>query len=143
VLFRVISALKPTILVDEAETFLGTNEELRGIMNSSHFRPLARVWRCDGDKLEPKEFSTWAPIAVALIGELPGTLQDRSVIIIRMRRRLPGETAQRLRLDRLDDLTQLHSSISRWARRMSNTCATRILQCRISATTARPTTGVR
>jgi hypothetical protein len=114
VIFRVIDTRLPTLLVDEADAFIAGNEELRGILNSSHFRPMARVWRCIGEKREPQCFSTWAPIAIALIGELPGTLQDRSVVI-RMRRKMPGETAERLRLDRMEEFDSLRTVVSDWA----------------------------
>ena len=34
--FRVVEAYRPTLLVDEADTFLRDNDELRGIINSGH-----------------------------------------------------------------------------------------------------------
>jgi hypothetical protein len=34
--FRTIEAHRPTLLIDEADTFLGDNEELRGVINSGH-----------------------------------------------------------------------------------------------------------
>jgi len=37
-LFRAIEEYRPTLLVDEADTFLKNNEELRGILNSGHIR---------------------------------------------------------------------------------------------------------
>jgi len=35
-LFRVIEEMRPTLFIDEADTFLGGNEELRGILNSGY-----------------------------------------------------------------------------------------------------------
>ena len=86
-----------TLLIDEADTFLTNNEEISGessiavIVGSSGF-----VLRLVGDNHEPRQFSTWAAVAIALIGNLPETLQDRS-ILIRMRRRLPFEAIAQFR----------------------------------------------
>jgi len=48
-IFRCIDAWKPTLLIDEADTFVHGNEELRGIINSGHTRSTAYVspgcWR--------------------------------------------------------------------------------------------------
>jgi hypothetical protein len=43
--FRVIQQTKPTLLIDEADTFLQGNDELRGILNSGYTRKTAFVWR--------------------------------------------------------------------------------------------------
>ena len=80
-IFRVVDNLQPTILMDEADTFLAKNDELRGILNSGHRRNDAFVIRADGI------YSTWAPAAVAMIGRLPGTLEDRSISVRLKRRR--------------------------------------------------------
>jgi hypothetical protein len=55
--------------------------------------------------------STWCPKAVALIGELAGTLADRAVVL-RMRRRRPDEAMAKLRLDRLQQLEPMR--IDQW-----------------------------
>lgn len=95
-IFRVIAAHKPTLLIDEMDTFVEANEELRGILNSGHTRDAATIIRCDGDDHEPKQFSTWAAYAFAHIGGIPDTLEDRSICLL-MRRKLPGETVASLR----------------------------------------------
>jgi putative DNA primase/helicase len=94
--FRSIERFGPTLLIDEADTFLKENEELRGVLNSGHSRPTAYVVRCDGEDLEARIFSTWAAVAIACIGAIPDTLADRS-IEIRLRRKGPGESVARLR----------------------------------------------
>lgn len=114
VVFRVVEAVRPTLLVDEADSFLGRNDELRGILNSGHRRGSATVARVVGDENEVRMFSTWAPKAIAAVGKLPGTLADRSVEVV-MRRRLPDEEVDRLRLDRLDALEPLRRQAWRWA----------------------------
>src|SRR5690606_12086778 len=89
VLFRLIESWQPTLLIDEHDTFLKNNEELRGILNSGHKRG-GVVPRCVGDNHDVRKFRTFAPVALAGIGHLPPTLADRS-IAVRMRRALPGE----------------------------------------------------
>ena len=94
--FRVIEAQKPTLLIDEMDSFSETHEELRGILNSGHRRTGAKVVRTVGDAHEVKTFSTWCPMVAAQIGRLPDTLEDRS-IIIHMQRRKRGESVTPLR----------------------------------------------
>ena len=84
--------------MDEADTVLPGNEELRGILNSGHTRRTAFVLRTVGDNHEPRQFSTWAPLAIAMIGNLPGTLADRS-IVLPMRRKRRDEKVKPLPLD--------------------------------------------
>ena len=114
-LFRAVETYRPTLLVDELDTFLADNEELRGILNSGHLRPLAQVVRTVGEDHEARIFSTWAPKAVAKIGRLPATLADRS-IEIQMHRKKPEERVEELRLDRLHELEPLRRRAWRWAK---------------------------
>ena len=44
-IFRAIEAWKPTLLLDEADTWMKQNEELAGVLNSGHTRRTARVIR--------------------------------------------------------------------------------------------------
>lgn len=95
-LFRSIEAWAPTLLIDEADTFVRDNPELNGVINSGHTRATAFVIRTVGDDFEPRRFSTWGAKAIALIGKLPETLHDRSVVV-ELRRALPGERREKLR----------------------------------------------
>jgi putative DNA primase/helicase len=113
-LFRSIEAARPTLLIDEADTFLLGKDELRGILNSSHRRSSAHVIRSVGEDHEPRKFSTWAPMAIAMIGRLPPTLEDRS-LTVRMRRRRHDEAVTRLRADRCPALDVLGRKAARWA----------------------------
>lgn len=112
-IFRCIDAWKPTLLIDEADTFLHGNEELRGIINSGHTRSTAYVIRVVGDDHEPKQFSTWSPMVLAMIKLPPDTILDRSVTIP-MRRKLPGETITRLPVDFPGECRHLRSKLLRW-----------------------------
>src|SRR5262245_21905590 len=71
--------------------------------------------RTEGEDNEPRQFSVWAPKSVALIGKLPATLEDRS-ILVRMRRKSKGEKVERLRLERLFvELRPWREKALRWA----------------------------
>lgn len=115
VVFRVVDKFKPTLLMDEAETYVHEREELRGILNAGHSRAGAVVPRLVGSEYEPRMFSTWCPKAAAMIGRLPPTLEDRAVVI-RLRRKAPGEATSRLRLDRLREYEPLRRRAWRWGR---------------------------
>ncbi len=114
-LFRATELWTPTLLIDEADTFLRNSDELRGVINSGHTRDMAFVIRSVGDDNEPRKFTTWAPKAIALIGKMPPTLTDRS-IVIKMRRKTPGEKAERVRLDKMNGFTDIRRKCVRWAK---------------------------
>jgi hypothetical protein len=111
--FRMVELCQPTLLVDEADSFLPENEELRGILNSGH-RCGGQVIRTVGDDHEPRAFSTHAPCAIALIGKLPSTLDDRSVHV-EMKRKTTDEKVASFRFGRTPDLDELARKAARWA----------------------------
>jgi putative DNA primase/helicase len=114
-IFRVVEACHPTLLIDEGDSFLRDNEELRGVLNSGHRRG-GGVLRtvAAGEDFEVRSFSTYGAIAIALIGQLPGTLADRSVPIALMRRKR-DEAITSFRLDRVEHLVVLARKLARWA----------------------------
>jgi hypothetical protein len=112
-IFRAIDRWHPSLLVDEADTFIKGNDELRGILNSGHERSMAYVLRCAGDDSVPVRFSTWAPKAISLIGRLLATLEDRS-IGIPMRRRTKSEDVERVPRDE-NAFVPLLRKCARWA----------------------------
>jgi hypothetical protein len=112
-LFRVIEAARPTLLLDEADSYARDNEDLRGVLNAGHRRDGA-VIRTVGEDHQPRQFSAWAPVALAAIGHLPGTIEDRS-IRIGLRRRRPDEAVEPLRLDRAGQLEELARKAARLA----------------------------
>lgn len=114
VLFRVIELHAPTVLIDEADTYLGDNDELRGILNGGHNRLSAYVWRSVGDDHEPRRFKVWAPKCIAMIGKLPDTLEDRA-LVVPLRRKQAGEVVERFRADRLNEFLPLRRMAARWA----------------------------
>jgi hypothetical protein len=107
-IYRLIAAKAPTLLIDEADTFLMKSKELRGILNSGHRRNSAFVVRAD------ETFSTWAAVAIAMIGRLSSTLEDRS-ILVRLQRRRADEFIAPFRLDQIGDLRRLARMTARFA----------------------------
>jgi putative DNA primase/helicase len=111
-LFRYIEDVRPTLLIDEADSFVKNDEELRGILNSGHTKAAAHVIRNVDHK--PRRFSTWAPKAIATIRTLADTLEDRA-IVVRLQRKPPGATVERLPRRDNADFAALRSQAARWA----------------------------
>lgn len=96
--FRTVQLLDTiTLLVDEADTFLRENEELRGVLNSGFEAGsgVIRVAEVQGEHV-PVFFPTSCAVAVAAIKGLPDTIEDRAVPVV-LKRKTQGETIVRLR----------------------------------------------
>ncbi|MEI8054863.1 MAG: DUF3631 domain-containing protein [bacterium] len=116
-MFRSIELWLPTLLIDEGDTFINNdNEDLRGIINSGHTRDTAYVLRTEGDSSNrrPKQFSTWTPMAIAMIKNPPDTILDRS-LVIKLRRKLASERVTKWSLDNFSKLTSLRQQLRRWS----------------------------
>ena len=97
-LFRIIELERCALLIDEADSFLRGNEDMRNLINSGHTPEYAFVIRNVplGERdWQPKRFSTWCPMAMASIKKLADTIEDRSIRIA-MRRKLKAERVERL-----------------------------------------------
>jgi hypothetical protein len=103
--FRLIAKYQPTLLIDEVDSFLRDNEELRGILNASH-RHDGHVPRLVGDDHEPRNFPVYTAVALAGIGSLHSTLMDRS-IVIELQRRKMSEPVNSLRIGKTEHLDRL------------------------------------
>jgi len=113
-LFRCVDKFTPCLLIDEADTFLKDNEELRGILNAGHRRSSAFVMRTVGDEHEPVIFVTWCAKAIAIIGKLPETLEDRS-IVVSMKRKSGNEKINEFRANKMEpSLTNCKRKIMKW-----------------------------
>jgi putative DNA primase/helicase len=114
-LYRAIDRFHPTLLLDEGDTFINDNPELRGVINAGHTRRTACVIRCVGDDSEPAIFSTWCPKLLAMIGTPADTLMDRSLVIT-LERKTPGEPVDRLRADAAPlAFVDVRRRLRRWA----------------------------
>ncbi len=96
--YRLIEAVHPTLLIDEAESLVRGNPEMGGILNSGYTRSTAVVIRTEEINGEwvPKLFSTFSAKIIAQIGKASDTQRDRS-IVISMRRKMTDEKVERLR----------------------------------------------
>lgn len=121
-IYRSIDEHDPrTLFFDEYDTLFGTkkaaddNEDLRALLNAG-FRRGKPVLRCDGPNNDVREFPSFAMAALAGIGDLPDTVEDRSVSI-HLRRRAPHEKVKPLRAKRdVPRLHQLRAELSEWLR---------------------------
>lgn len=113
-LFRTIDKWKPTLLIDEVDTFMRENEDLRGIINCGHARGTAFVIRTVGDSYEPKRFNVFGAKALAGISHLQDTVMDRAVVL-RLRRKLPTESVERLNHATPRLWEELRSKLARFA----------------------------
>jgi putative DNA primase/helicase len=112
VLFRLVDSQSPTLLLDECDTYLRDNDELRGLLNAGHKRGACAL-RCEGENNNVRGFKAFAPAVLAGIGELPGTLHDRSIVIPLVRAK-PGEVAARFDSRQTQLETELCRKLARW-----------------------------
>ena len=116
-LFRTIDRWQPTILVDEADTFIRDKKELKGLINAGYTRSSAFVVRTVGDNFEPKPFNVWSAKAFAGIG-LEKHFSDATMsraIVINMRRKMPNEKVERIRHADHGHFRQIQSMLARFA----------------------------
>ncbi len=106
-LYRTNIFSKRTLLVDEAETALLRSTALQRLFNAGHCRDSARVLRGD------EEFKVWCPKAIALIGDLPATLRDRS-LVIHLKRKHAHEVVRPLDNAALAHLKDVSAHAARW-----------------------------
>jgi putative DNA primase/helicase len=148
-LFRAIDTCRPTLFIDEADTFLAGNGIMRGIINSGNTWRTAYVLRLtkaktnqvgqgghlsaseagfpqtggtpvlrvppEGAETGLKKYSCWCPKVIAMIGQVPDTIADRS-IVVPMSRKLTSETCAPLAQL---DTAEIQARCARFARDMA------------------------
>jgi hypothetical protein len=120
-IFRKLKDTQITLLFDETDTIFNArpgneNFALLGLLNAG-WEKGATVGRIvgEGKKMRPEEFPVYAAVALALIGNLPDTLESRS-IIIPMRRRAPDEPIEKFRQRKVLALTEpVRDGLAAWA----------------------------
>jgi putative DNA primase/helicase len=125
-LFRAIDTCRPTLFINEADTFLAGSGTMRGIINSGNTWRTAYVLRLSKsnspksrarlprhsdatarEQAEPengdnsssplphghgsadtglKRYSCWCPKVIAMIGKVPDTIADRSIVVPMVRK---------------------------------------------------------
>ncbi len=110
--YRAVDEASPTLLLDEADTFIHTGKGLIGILNSGHSREGAYAWVTE--QRRPRKFSTWCAKVIAIIGSLPDTLADRS-IVVSLRRKRSDEQVTPIRMEIEAEFLDLRRQCVRWA----------------------------
>lgn len=113
-LFRSIEQYKPTLFIDEIDTFINDNEGIRGVLNAGHSRDNPYIIRCVGDDNKPVPFNVFGAKAISGIGRIPDTLIDRSISLT-LRRKMRDETKKRVRDLPLDVTNMIQSQLARWS----------------------------
>ncbi len=119
-IFRTLAVESRTLLFDEIDAVFTKrgkddgNEDLRALLNVGYRRG-ATIPRCVGPRHEVQMFDVFSPAVMAGLGDLPDTLMSRAVII-RMRRRSPGERVEQFRM-RIHEPegVKLRDAVAAWA----------------------------
>lgn len=115
VMYRIGAIHQPTLLIDEADTYVKNGDrELIGIINSGHTKASAYAYRCSGEDHTPTKFSTWMPMGLASIGTLPETIMDRS-IVINLRRKKASDSITKLHSGMKDTNLPMREKLARWS----------------------------
>lgn len=131
-MFRMIQALKPTLMIDEVDTiFSGSKkEDLRGVLNSG-YKAGGRVPRAIGNPNDEDGgivfFNTFCPKVLSGIdnGQVPDTVLDRC-IRIQLRRKAAGQTVEDFFVEDIEDeIADLTDAIGAWVAANSDALADR------------------
>jgi len=115
-LFRLIEAQDAvTLILDEADRYIRSNEDLVSIINSGHSRRSASVIRTEqrDGRLSPVIFSTWAPQVIGMIGKPDGTIIDRS-ISLGLQRSPNALATPKVPIDLFEQNSDLRRKLKRW-----------------------------
>ena len=113
-IFRAVEEMQPTLLLDEGDTFVSGDEGLRAVLNCGFSRASDRVLRCGKRGGPSQSFHCFAPVAIAAIGRLPDTVEDRAIIVEMQRKAMTDVVASFRRPDH-EELTRLRPRLTRWA----------------------------
>jgi Protein of unknown function (DUF3631) len=119
VLFRAVDERKPTLLFDEVDVIFGGKseraDELRGLLNAGYKRGgVAMRVEMRGKEGVLRDFNVFGLKALAGIGQLPDTVDDRS-IPLEMLRQARGSRVERFRTrGKLEETAPLRERMARW-----------------------------
>ena len=99
--YRIIDKCKPTLFIDEVDTFIGNNKELIGVLNCGNERDSSYVYRNEKSskgELIPTAYDCFGFKALSGINSksLASALVSRS-IVIELRKKLKDEKVEKLR----------------------------------------------
>jgi hypothetical protein len=116
-LFRIAEKWHPSLMLDEVDTMLKSDDEIINLVNAGHHRGASQVWRLVGDNHDPKPFDVWGAkcfAGIALEKILPPSTMSRA-IVIRLRRKLTHESVSSLRHAEADLFDTLTAKLARFA----------------------------
>lgn len=117
-LFRIIEQYKPTLLIDEADTFMEAKSEMAGLLNKGYERGgvVIRVETDKNNAHEPRTFHVFGPKALAGIA-LQRHLADATMsrgIQVPLKRKTKNDQVKRLRAADPQVFSTLRSNIQRF-----------------------------
>ncbi|HEV2394429.1 MAG TPA: DUF3631 domain-containing protein [Verrucomicrobiae bacterium] len=113
VIFRGVDKHQPTLILDETDTWIMKDPELRGLLNAGH-KAGSHAYRCEGPRKSIRAFKAFAPTILAGIRPLPPTLRDRSITIV-LAKPADGQTYLRFNPLKADPEQLLARKLARWA----------------------------
>jgi putative DNA primase/helicase len=116
-LFRIAEKWHPSLMLDEVDLMLKSDDEIINLVNAGHHRGASQVWRLVGDNHEPKSFDVWGAkcfAGIALEKIFPASTLSRA-IIIKLRRKLSHESVSRLRHADGDIFISIAEKLARFA----------------------------
>ena len=93
-IFRIMDEFAPTLLIDEYDT-ARRDEALRAVLNAGHRRTTSNIYRCSERDFKPEPYDVFGCKILGLIGSLPRTVEDRSIVINVLRKKR-DESGQRI-----------------------------------------------
>ena len=114
-LYRLIEKHHPTLLIDEADSFLEGRDELRGILNSG-YEAGGVVIRAEGEGKERdvQGFDVFAPVCIACIGKIADTLEDRGIPVAMQRKPKDKKLPRLRRMYFMRQMASTRRKILRW-----------------------------
>jgi hypothetical protein len=110
--YHAIDTQSPTLIVDEAKNFFQLDRRLHRLINGSYIRESARVHIKAGRGV--REYRTFGPKVLSLIGELPPDTASRTIRINMVRKPKEIELAEIWDSRSLAEWFDLRSQILRW-----------------------------
>jgi hypothetical protein len=112
--YHTIDARSPTLIVDEAKDFFQLDRRLHRLINGSYTRETARVHIRAGHGV--REFRTFSPKVLSLIGELPADTASRTIRINMVRKPRGVEVVEICGSSSAPEWFDLRCRILRWVR---------------------------
>lgn len=112
VLFRLIDGINPTLILDEAETFMDASEDMRGIINAGHSKEAAFTYRVERGKV--RRYGVFGPKLISGIGPRSATVMSRGIVIELMRAR-HDEPIASIGPNETLEIEVLQACLARWA----------------------------